>query len=159
MGLVASLNRPGGNLTGIANLSAELMPKQLQLLRDLIPKAAVFGVLSDPAFPGNQSTIADLRAAARTLGRELVVVNTRTDSDLEMAFATFSQQHVGAVLVSDSAFFARHMEQLAALAARYALPVIFPLREYALAGGLMISRPRRRSASPSRKRCWPLPTR
>jgi putative ABC transport system substrate-binding protein len=133
-GLVTSLNRPGANVTGTANLAAELAPKRLQLLRELIPNAAVFGVLADPA---SQSVIPDLEAAARTLGLQLVVVNTRTDSDLEMAFATFSQKHVGAVLVSDSAFFARHMEQLAALEVRHALPAIFPFREYALAGGLM----------------------
>ena len=91
-----------------------------------------------PGFPGIQSTmITDLRAAARTLGLQLVVVNARTDSDLETAFSTFSQQHVGAVLVSDSNLYARRMEQLAALAARYALPAIFPYREYVLAGGLM----------------------
>ena len=161
----------------------------------------VFGVLADPAFPATQSIIADLQAAARTLGLQLVVVNARTDSDLETAFATFSQQRVGAVLVGTSTFYNRRMEQLAALAARHALPAIFPYREFALAGGLMsygsslgyvyhqagiytgrilkgekpadlpvaagrqnsswssTSRPPRRSASPSRKRCWPPPTR
>src|SRR6516162_4476943 len=120
LGLVASLNRPGANLTGSANLAGELAPKQLQLLRELIPSAAVFGVLADPAFPVTQSTIADLQAAARTLGQQLIVVNARTDSDLEMAFAAFAQQRVGAVLVSDSAFFGPRAEQLAALAARCA---------------------------------------
>jgi putative ABC transport system substrate-binding protein len=137
LGLVASLNRPGGNLTGSANLAGELAPKQLQLLRELIPSAAVFGVLADPAFPVTQSTIADLQAAARTLGQQLIVVNARTDSDLETAFAAFAQQRVGAVLVSDSAFFGQRAEQLAALAARHTLPAIFPWREFALAGGLM----------------------
>jgi putative ABC transport system substrate-binding protein len=136
LGLVASLNRPGGNVTGIASLTAELAPKKLQLLRELTPNAAVFGVLADPAFPATQS-IADLQAAARTLGRQLVVVNARTDSDLEMAFATFSQQHVGAVLVGPSNFFNQRMEQLATLATRHALPAIFAVREFALAGGLM----------------------
>ena len=97
----------------------------------------VFGVLADPAFPATQSIIADLQAAARTLGLQLVVVNARTDSDLETAFATFSQQRVGAVLVGDSTFYSRRTEQLAALAARHALPAIFPFREFALAGGLM----------------------
>jgi putative tryptophan/tyrosine transport system substrate-binding protein len=137
LGLVASLNRPGANLTGSAILTAELAPKQLQLLRELVPNAARFGVLSDPAFPGIQSTITDLQAAARMLGLQLLVVNARADSDLEAAFASFSQQHVGAVLVSTSNFFNRRTEQLAALAARRALPAIFPYREYALAGGLM----------------------
>jgi putative ABC transport system substrate-binding protein len=137
MGLVASLNRPGGNLTGTANLAGELAPKRLQLLRQLLPNAALFGVLADPAFPVTQSTIVDLQAAARMLGLQLVVVNASTDHDLEPALATFSQQHVGAVLVSDGTFYSRRMEQLAALAARHALPAIYPFREYALAGGLM----------------------
>jgi putative tryptophan/tyrosine transport system substrate-binding protein len=137
LGLVASLNRPGANVTGIANLAAELAPKQLQLLRELIPNAAQFGVLTDPAFPATQSIIADLKAAARTLNQQLVFANASTDRDLEPAFATFSQQRVGTVLVGDSTFLSRRMEQLAALAARHMLPAVFPLREYAHAGGLM----------------------
>jgi len=98
LGLVASLNRPGANLTGSAVLSAELAPKQLQFLRELIPNSAAFGVLADPASPNTQSIIAALQAAARMLSLQLVVVNARTDSDLEPAFASFSQQRVGAVL-------------------------------------------------------------
>jgi putative tryptophan/tyrosine transport system substrate-binding protein len=101
LGLVASLNRPGANVTGSAVLAAELGPKRLQLLHELIPNAAMFGVLADPGFP-DQSTIADLQAAALTLGLQLVVVNAGTDSDLETAFASFSQQRVGAVLVGIS---------------------------------------------------------
>jgi putative tryptophan/tyrosine transport system substrate-binding protein len=137
LGFVASLNRPGANVTGTTYLAGELAPKQLQLLRELTPNVALFGVLVDPAFLGTPSMIADLQAAARTLGLQLVVANARTDSDLETAFATYSQQRVGAVLVGNSALFSRQMEQLAALAARHALPAIFQLREYALAGGLM----------------------
>jgi putative ABC transport system substrate-binding protein len=137
LGLVASLNRPGANLTGSALLVSELLPKQLQLLSELLPNAAVFGVLVDRAFPDTQSVIADLQAAARTLGRHLVVVGATTDSDLETAFASFLQQHVGGVLVGQSTFYNRRLEQLAALAARHALPAIFPRTEYALAGGLM----------------------
>ena len=91
---------------------------------------------ADPAAPITQSAVADLQAAARTLGLQLIVVNARTDTDLETAFATFSQQRVGAVLVGIGRF-SRRMEQLAALAARHALPAIFPYREYVLAGGLM----------------------
>jgi putative ABC transport system substrate-binding protein len=106
------------------------------LLRQLLPNAALFGVLVDPRFPITQSTIAELQVAARTLGLQLVVVNA-TDRDLEPAFVTFSQQHVGAVLVSDSAFYTPRMEQLASLAARHALPAIYPFPAYALAGGLM----------------------
>jgi putative ABC transport system substrate-binding protein len=137
LGLVASLNRPGANVTGIANLAGELAPKQLQLLRELMPNAALFGVLADPAFPPTPSIIADLQAAALALGQQLVIVNARTDSDLEPSFANLSQQHVGAVLVSDSAFFGTRTEQLSSLAARHALPAISPDREYTLAGGLM----------------------
>jgi putative ABC transport system substrate-binding protein len=137
LGLVASLDRPGANVTGIVNLAAEMAPKKLQLLRDLMPKAAAFGVLADPAVQATPSTIADLQAAARMLGLQLVVVNARTDNNLETAFTTLSQQRVGAVLVGTSSFYNVRVEQLVALAARHALPAMFPYREYALAGGLM----------------------
>jgi putative ABC transport system substrate-binding protein len=137
LGLVASLNRPGANLTGYTNLKAELGPKQLQLLRELIPNAARFGVLADLVFSGTQFTIADLQAAAGTLRLQLVVVHARTDSDLETAFATFSQQHVGAALIVSSSFLDQRLEKLAALAARQGLPAMFDYREYALVGGLM----------------------
>jgi putative ABC transport system substrate-binding protein len=137
LGLVASLNRPGANLTGIANLSVELAPKKLQLLRELLPNVTRFGFLADPSFPDIQSQIADLQAAARTLGLQRVVANARTDSDLETAFASFSQQGVGAVVVGMSSFFPQRTEQLAALAAGHRLPALFPYREYAMAGGLM----------------------
>ncbi|HYP63227.1 MAG TPA: ABC transporter substrate-binding protein, partial [Acidocella sp.] len=137
LGLVASLNRPGANLTGTAILTGELAPKQLQLLRDLVPNAAVFGVLTDPAVSYTPSIIADLQAAAPTLGLQLVIASARTDGDLETAFATFSQRRVGAVLFGASTLYARRMEQLAALAVRHALPTIYTFRDYALAGGLM----------------------
>jgi putative ABC transport system substrate-binding protein len=138
LGLVASLNRPGANVTGTAVLEAELTPKRLQLVHELIPDATRFGVLTDPASRGTQSAVANLQVAARTLGLQLFVVNARTDSDLEMAFASFSQQRVAAFLVGfGGTFFNRRTEQLAALASRHALPAMFPFREYALAGGLM----------------------
>ena len=137
LGLVASLNRPRANATGVANLAGELAPKRLQLLREAIPNAALFAFLVDPASPATQSVIPDLQAAAHTLGLQLVVVNARTDSDVEMAFASLSQQRVGAVLVGGNNFYNRHPEQLAALAARHALPAIYVNREFALAGGLM----------------------
>jgi putative tryptophan/tyrosine transport system substrate-binding protein len=135
LGLVASLNRPGANLTGSSTLSVELAPKQLQLLRELIPNAAVFGVLADPA--AIQSVITDLQAAARLLGLHLVVENASTDGDLEEAFTTFSQRRVAAVLIAGTGRVSRRTEQLAALAARHALPAIYNYREYALAGGLI----------------------
>jgi putative tryptophan/tyrosine transport system substrate-binding protein len=137
VGLVASLNRPGANVTGVITLGADLAPKRLQLLRELLPNAGVFGVLADPAVPVTPSIIADLQVGARSLGIELVIASARSDNDLETAFASFSQQRVGAVLVGSSNFYNRHMEQLAALAARHALPAIYTYREYALAGGLI----------------------
>jgi putative ABC transport system substrate-binding protein len=137
MGLVASLNRPGANVTGTAVFTAELAPKQLQLLRQVIPNAFRIGVLADPSSATTQFVVTDLQGAAPTLGLQIVVLYAGTDSDLETAFANFSQQHVGAVLVGSGAYFNRRPELLAALAARHALPAIFPLFEYALAGGLM----------------------
>jgi putative ABC transport system substrate-binding protein len=137
MGLVASLDRPGANLTGIALLEGGMVAKRLQSLRELIPNAARFGVLADPASVNTQSAISDLQAAAPALGLQLVVVNASTDRDLEPAFATFSRQRVGAILVGTSTLLARRTEQLAALAARHALPAMFAFREHALAGGLM----------------------
>jgi putative ABC transport system substrate-binding protein len=137
LGLVASLSRPGANLTGSAVLEVELAPKRLQLLRELRPDAALFGVLADPAFPTTPSMIASLQLAAPRLGLQLVVVNAGTDRDIETAFATFSQQRVGAVLTGISSLFNRRTDQLPATATRHALPAIFPYREHALAGGLM----------------------
>jgi putative ABC transport system substrate-binding protein len=137
LGLVASLNRPGTNLTGTAVLEAELAPKRLQLLYGLMPNAALFGVLADPDTPTTPSLIADLQAAARTLGLQLIIEYAKTDSDLETAFATFSQLRVGAVLVGISNFYSRRIEKLVALAARHALPAIYQYREFALAGALM----------------------
>src|SRR5262249_810515 len=132
-GLVASLSRPGGNLTGSALLSVELMPKRLQLLRELIPDAGLFGVL------GNSATPDLMQATAGRVGLQVVVadVGSGSDSELEMAFATFSQQRARGVVVSNGPFYNRRMDQLAALAARHALPAIFPYREFTLAGGLM----------------------
>jgi putative ABC transport system substrate-binding protein len=135
LGLVASLNRPGANITGITVLASELVPKQLQLLHDLLPNAVQFGVLAGPA--STMQSIADLQAAARTLSLQLVVVNASTDTDLEMAFATLSQQRVDAVLVTNETLYNRRGEELAALAARHALPAMYPFREHVLAGGLM----------------------
>src|SRR6516162_8463103 len=111
-GLVASLSRPGANVTGTTVLAIELAPKRLQLAHDLIPKATTFGVLADPNFSATPSMITSLQAAARTLRLQLVIENARTDGDLEPAFANFSQRRVGAVLVGIGNFYSRHMEQL-----------------------------------------------
>jgi putative ABC transport system substrate-binding protein len=137
LGLVVSLSRPGANLTGGAILVAELAPKRLQLLHELLPNADLFGVLVDPASVSTKFYIPDLKAAAHTLGLQLIFANASTDNDLETAFATFSQQRIGAVLVGSSPFFNQRTVQLAALAARHALPAIYTYREYALDGGLI----------------------
>jgi putative ABC transport system substrate-binding protein len=143
-GLVASLNQPGANVTGNANLGAELAMRAIVfvgasalLLHQLLPNASRFGVLADLGSATTQSTIGTLEAVARTRGLQLVVVYAGTDSDLETAFASFSQQRLGGVVVSGSTFYNRRMEQLAALAARHALPATFRYREFARAGGLM----------------------
>jgi putative tryptophan/tyrosine transport system substrate-binding protein len=138
--LVASLNRPGANGTGSANLGETaivFVAASALLLHKLLPNASRFGVLTDPASSNTQSTITTLQAAARTLGLQFVFVNARTDSDLETAFAGFSQQRLGGIVVGGSTFYNRRMEQLAALAARHALPATFRYREFARAGGLM----------------------
>ena len=110
------------------------------MVHELVPDAAVFGVLgvlADPAALNIESAVPDIQSAARRLGLQPLVVNARTDSDLETAFATFSQQRVGAVMVGNGSFFNGRTEQLAALAARYKLPTIYTFREFAIAGGLM----------------------
>jgi putative ABC transport system substrate-binding protein len=138
LGLGASLNRPSANVTGIVSLAGELAPKRLQLLRELIPNATRFGVLVDPAFPDTRALTADLQAAARTLGLQLIVVTASTDSDFEPVFTTFSQQHADAVIVgSTSPLYNRRREQLVALSARHTLPSMFPFRGFAFAGGLI----------------------
>jgi putative ABC transport system substrate-binding protein len=131
------LNRPGGNVTGSAILTAELVLKQLQVPHELMPNASRFGVLADPASLPTQSILGNLPAAARVLGLQLSIVNARTDSDLENAFVTFSQERVDAILVVSSALYNRRIKQLATLATSHALPAMCPYPEYAMAGGLM----------------------
>ncbi len=137
LGLVASLDRPGANVTGMTVLAVEPVVTHLKLLRALIPNAVQFGVLVDPAFPATPSIIADLQVKARSLGLQLVIASATTDRDLVPAFTALSQQRVGAVLGGVGNVYSRFREKLAALAVRHALPAIFPYSEYARAGGLM----------------------
>jgi putative ABC transport system substrate-binding protein len=133
-GLVASLNRPGGNLTGVTSLAGELSPKRLELLHELVPAATSIAVLFNP----NASTLSsDLQAAARTLGVELHVLQASNERDFDTAFATLSQLRVGALLINPSLLFNTRSEQLAALTVRHAVPAIFQFPEFAAAGGLM----------------------
>jgi putative ABC transport system substrate-binding protein len=138
-GLVASLNRPGGNATGVSFLAGALGTKRLELLRQLVPKAATIAVLVDPGpnVPEAERELRDIQAAAHASGQELIVVEVRSDRDIEAAFATFARRGAGALFVGTSAFFNSRRERVAALAIRHALPASYVLREFAAAGGLM----------------------
>jgi len=137
MGLVASLNRPGGNLTGVANLMVELGQKQLELLHQLVPAVAIMAVLINPILPAAESQARDLQAAARKLGIDLHVLHASTERDLDTAFAKMADMRVGALAITADAFFLSRREQIIALAARHSLPATSPWREAAAAGGLM----------------------
>src|SRR6516225_6431137 len=141
MKLIASLNRPGGNLTGVTVLGVEIGPKQLQLLHEVIPAATTMVVLINPANPANpaiaEAQSRDMHAAARTLGLAAHVLHASTERDFDMVFATLVQLRVGALAIGSDPFFTSRTEQLAALALRHAVPAIFQFREFAAAGGLM----------------------
>jgi putative ABC transport system substrate-binding protein len=138
-GLVASLNRPGSNLTGVSFLTGASGTKRLELLRQLAPNAAAIAVLvdPDPNVPQAKGELRDVQAAASASGQELIVVEVRGDRDIEAAFATFAQRGAGALFVGTSAFFNSRRQEIAALAIRHALPASYVLREFAAAGGLM----------------------
>jgi putative ABC transport system substrate-binding protein len=137
-GLVTSLSRPSGNLTGVTSFLGELLPKRLELLRELVPTAAVIAVLLNPDNPNLQTRLRDVQEAARNIGQQILVLNAGSESDIDAAFATIVQQRVAALLVGDDPFLAGpHREQILALAARHAVPASYPFRELASAGGLM----------------------
>ncbi len=135
--MVASLNRPGGNLTGAALLNVEVGPKRLELLHELVPAATVMALLINAANPNAETQIRDMQAAARTFGLQLHVVHASSEPEFDAAFATFVQQRAGALAIGADAFYVNRSEQLAALTLRHALPTIFTVREFAAAGGLM----------------------
>lgn len=137
VGIVASINRPAGNVTGVSFLANSLLPKQFEVLHETVPKAASIGFLVNPINPNAEADTRDVQAAADGLGRRLTVVQARADGDFETAFATLVQNGVGALCVDIDPFFITRPRQLVALAARHALPAIYPLREFATAGGLM----------------------
>jgi putative ABC transport system substrate-binding protein len=137
-GLVASLNRPGGNLTGVVSLDAELLPKRLELLHELMPSATIIAVLLNPAnAPRYENLTRDLEAATRTIGLQIKVLHASTDSDIDAAFATLLQLRAVGLVIGTDAFFNSRTKQLAALALRHAMPTIYQYREFAVAGGLM----------------------
>jgi putative tryptophan/tyrosine transport system substrate-binding protein len=136
-GLVASLSRPGGNATGVSLLAGALWTKRLELLRQLVPKAATIAVIVNPNTPEAERERRDVQAAADAIGQQLIVVEVRSDRDIETAFTTFAQRGAGALFVGTGAFFNSRRERVAALAVRHALPASYTLREFATAGGLM----------------------
>jgi putative ABC transport system substrate-binding protein len=137
LGLVISLNRPGGNVTGVTQLSSELVSKRLGLLHDLIPTAKIIGLLVNPTDPRAESQTIEMQEAAHALGLQIQVVNASTEGEIDKAFAMLPQFRVGAFLVGTSNLFSRQREQLVALAARQGVPAIYQYREYAAAGGLI----------------------
>jgi putative ABC transport system substrate-binding protein len=136
-GLVASLNRPGGNATGISTLNAELAAKRLGLLRELVPKADAISALLNPTNPEADAVSRDLQATARTLGVQFRVLHAGTDPEIDAAFATLAAKPGGALLVNADPFLFIRRAQITALAARHAVPAIYYDREFAVSGGLM----------------------
>jgi len=137
LGLVASLNRPGGNATGIYLFSSTLEPKKLELLHELVPTAVAIGALVNPTSPNAESVAADLQAAAQERRLQFHVVEASNEQDIDAAFATAVGRGAGALVVGNDPYFTSRRDQFVGLAARHALPVIYSLRESVVAGGLM----------------------
>jgi putative ABC transport system substrate-binding protein len=137
VGLVASLSRPGGNMTGVHLFIGALDPKKLGLLREVAPQATLLGALLNPNVDDFQIRLADVQQAARTVGQQIHILYASTEGELDTAFAALNQIRAGALVVSGDAFFNSRRDQIVALAARYAIPAIYEGREYAVAGGLM----------------------
>jgi putative tryptophan/tyrosine transport system substrate-binding protein len=137
LGLVASFNRPGGNITGVSWLAAALGAKQLELLGEMLPNVRVIAMLANPNNPVSESELKDVQEASVALDRQILGLHASSEAEIDSAFATIAQEQARALIVSsDSVFFARR-DQVVALAARHAVPAIYPVYEYAVAGGLM----------------------
>jgi putative tryptophan/tyrosine transport system substrate-binding protein len=137
IGLVASLARPGGNLTGFSNITGELTPKRLELLSELVPQAKVIAFLVNPNNAATEHAMRDAQEAARAKGLQLPILKASTESEIDAAFATLVQLHADALLLGADSFFFNRREQLVALEARHAVPEIFEYREFPAAGGLI----------------------
>jgi putative tryptophan/tyrosine transport system substrate-binding protein len=137
LGLVASLNRPGGNVTGVNLIFGALGAKRLELLREAIPSVSSLAMLVNPNYPSAAEEVASVQAAARSLGLQMAVLNAPVESDFELAFATLARQKIAGLLVTDDPFLQSHRDQLARLAARHAIPAIYFSRDFCDAGGLM----------------------
>jgi putative ABC transport system substrate-binding protein len=136
-GLVATMNRPGGNVTGVSRMAVTLEAKRLELLRELIPNATVIAFLINPKNPRAELQLQQMQEAARKLGLSVQVARASTEQELDVAFANMFQQQVGALLVAQEPSYAGRRQQITALAARYGIPATYGQREYAAAGGLM----------------------
>jgi putative ABC transport system substrate-binding protein len=137
LGLVASLNRPGGNLTGFSNVNLELGAKGLALLHELVPGTATIGFLENPNNPAFELTMRDVLAAAPVMGLTVQTLKASTDREIDAAFASLVQARTGALLVGSDAFFNSRIERLIELAAHHAIPTMYPVREFVVAGGLI----------------------
>ena len=136
-GLVSSLSRPGGNLTGVYFLTGELEGKRLGLLRELVPTAALIAVLLNPKLASFEARLKDVQTAARAFGQQIHIHRASSEAELDSAFATFGQLRAGALLVGADPFFLTQRERIVALAARHTIPAVYEQREFAVAGGLM----------------------
>jgi putative tryptophan/tyrosine transport system substrate-binding protein len=136
-GLVASLARPGGNLTGFSNISTELNPKRFELLSELVPQAKVIALLVNPNQPNNERVIGEVQEAARTKGVQLPILRANSEGDIDAAFATLVELHAGALFLGGDPFFFSRREQFLALASSHAIPASYTWREFAAAGGLI----------------------
>ena len=137
LGLVASFNRPGGNVTGTTSLNTEVASKRLELLHEVVPKASTIGLLVNQANPQfAHVNIADTQAASRSLALQILVLNASSNDEIDEAFAALAPQGIGALVVTADSHFNARSQQLAALVLRYALPAISPIREFTVAGGL-----------------------
>jgi putative ABC transport system substrate-binding protein len=137
LGLVASLGRPGGNVTGVTQLNVEVGPKRLELARELVPKATLAALLVNPSNPSAETVTRDLHAAAVTLGLQLYVLRASTEAEIDDAFTTFLRQRAGVLVIGSDVFFNSRAERLAALTIRHSVPAIYQLGEFTAAGGLM----------------------
>jgi putative ABC transport system substrate-binding protein len=136
-GLVASMNRPGGNITGVSFLGNSLGAKQVELLRDLVPKATTIAVLVDTNFQGSAAALKDVQAAANALGQRLIILNAGNVSDIDTASTTLADEHADALIALGAAFFLSQRDRIIALAAHHRLPAIYQTPDFVLAGGLM----------------------
>jgi putative tryptophan/tyrosine transport system substrate-binding protein len=137
LGLVASLNRPGGNVTGVNLVFGALGAKRLELLRSLVPAAAAIAMLVNPNYPSAASEVQDVEAAGRTLGLRISILNARTESEFEPAFTALVEQKAAALVVADDPYLVSQRDRIVQLATRYAVPAMYITRDFADAGGLM----------------------